>query len=213
MTPWEIRGRELVNCNCNYGCPCQFNAPPTHGHCEAVGALLIEQGHFGDVSLDGTRIAFVFQWPGAIHEGQGQCLPIVDESASEEQRQALLTLMSGEESDPFATMFSVYASTMETVHDPVFTRIDFDVDPDARTGHIRVADLIDTTAEPIRNPVSGEPARARIDLPEGFEYEVAEMASASSTVQGPIPLELKDSYGQLAHLHLNNHGPIRHKAV
>lgn len=213
MTPWEIRGRELVNCNCNYGCPCQFNAPPTHGHCEAVGAMLIEKGHFGDVSLDGTRIAFVFQWPGAIHEGQGQCLPIVDESASEEQRQALLTLMSGEESDPFATMFSVYASTMETVHDPVFTAIDFDVDPDARTGHIKVADLINTTAEPIRNPVNGEPTRARINLPEGFEYEVAEMASASSTVQGPIPLELKDSYGQLAHLHLNNHGPVRHKAA
>lgn len=209
MTPWEIHGRELVNCNCAYGCPCQFNARPTHGHCEAAGAIDIEKGHFGNVSLDGTRIAFVFQWPGAVHEGKGKCLPIVDESANEAQRNALLTLMSGQESDPFATMFNVYASTMETIHDPVFAKIDFELDVEERTGRIRVDGYIDTTAEPIRNPVSGEPSRSRIDLPNGFEYAIAEMANASSIVRGPIPLDLKDSYGQLAHLHLNNHGPIR----
>lgn len=209
MVPWEIQGRELVNCNCNYGCPCQFNARPTHGHCEAAGAILIEKGHFGDTRLDGLKIAFVFQWPGAVHEGRGQCLPIVDENADEQQRNALLTLMSGEESEPFATMFSVYSSTMETVHPPVFTTIDFDLDVEARTGRIRIDGLIDTVAAPIRNPVTGEPSRSRIDLPNGFEYELAEMASASSAVTGPIPLELKDSYGQLAYLHLNNHGPIR----
>ena len=26
---WHIKGRQFGNCNCNYGCPCQFNAPPT----------------------------------------------------------------------------------------------------------------------------------------------------------------------------------------
>lgn len=213
MTPWEIQGREIVNCNCAYGCPCQFNARPTHGHCEAAGAILIEKGHFGDVRLDGLKIAFVLQWPGAIHEGRGKCLPIVDENADEDQRNALLKVMSGEETDPFATMFNVYASTMETVHEPVFTKIDFDVDIEARTGHIRIKDLIDTSVEPIRNPVTGEPSRSRIDLPAGFEYELAEMANASSTVRGPIPLDLKDSYGQLDHLHLNNHGPVRHRAA
>lgn len=211
MIAWEIQGREIVNCNCAYGCPCQFNALPTHGHCEAAGAIAIDKGRFGDVPLDGTRIAFVFKWPGAVHEGRGQCLPIVDERASEQQRNALLRLMSGEESDPFATMFSVYSSTCETVHDPVFARIDFDVNIEGRTGHIRIKDLLETSVEPVRNQVSGEPARARIDLPAGFEYELAEVASASSKVGGPIPLELKDSYGQLARLHLNNHGPIRQR--
>lgn len=211
MIAWEIEGREIVNCNCDYGCPCQFNALPTHGHCEAAGAIGIDKGHFGNISLEGTKIAFVFQWPGAIHEGRGKCLPIVDASASEEQRNALLKLMSGEESDPFATMFSVYSSTLETVHEPVFTNIDFQVDIEGRTGHIQIQDLVKTSVEPIRNRTSGEPVRARIELPGGFEYELAEMASASSRVGGPIPFELKDSYGQLAHLHLNNHGPIRHR--
>jgi len=60
MIPWEIQAREFVNCNCGYACPCQFNDLPTHGHCEAAGAIAIDKGYFGDVSLDDTKIAFVF---------------------------------------------------------------------------------------------------------------------------------------------------------
>ena len=36
MTPWEIHAIEVSNCNCAYGCPCQFNALPTTGTCEAA---------------------------------------------------------------------------------------------------------------------------------------------------------------------------------
>ena len=69
MTPWEIQGTELMNCNCSYGCPCQFNALPTHGHCAAMGAIEIDSGHYGDVVLDGVRIAVVFEWPGPSTRG------------------------------------------------------------------------------------------------------------------------------------------------
>ena len=44
MTPWEIKGRELVNCSCEYGCNCQFNALPDKGHCHAVAGIQIDQG-------------------------------------------------------------------------------------------------------------------------------------------------------------------------
>jgi hypothetical protein len=67
MTPWEIRTIEFANCNCAYGCPCQFNAYPTYGHCEAVVCNEITEGHYGDVKLDGLRFGGVFQWPKAIH--------------------------------------------------------------------------------------------------------------------------------------------------
>ena len=46
-TNWTIHGREFVNCNCSYGCPCQFNGLPTYGHCQAVAGMEIEQGHHG----------------------------------------------------------------------------------------------------------------------------------------------------------------------
>ena len=81
MTPWEIKAREFANCNCAYGCPCQFNALPTKGFCEAAVAMEIDEGHYGDVKLDGLRMGGIFQWPGAVHEGRGKCQPFVDERA------------------------------------------------------------------------------------------------------------------------------------
>jgi hypothetical protein len=76
-----------------------------------------------------------------------------------------------------------------------------------------VPDLVETSGEPIKNPVTGKEHRARIDLPHGFEYEVAEIGSASTTTKGKVKLDLKSSYGQFAHIHLNNHGVVRHRAA
>ena len=213
MTSWEIQGSELINCNCAYGCPCQFNARPTHGFCEAMGAIAIDKGHYGDVRLDGMKIGVVFQWPGAIHEGKGKCQPIVDVKASVQQREALLKIMSGQDTEPFATMFAVFATTVENVFDPIFTTIEYAVDVDARRGKVRAEGVFELEGEPIRNPVTGQEHRARIDLPHGFEYELAEVGSASSRCRGNVAFELKDTYAQFARLHLNNKGPVRHRAA
>jgi len=162
MTPWDIQGTELINCNCSYGCPCQFNALPTKGFCEAMGAISIEKGHFGEVPLDGLKIGVVFSWPGPIHEGKGKCQPIVDTNASAQQREALLKIMSGQETEPFATMFAVYASTMETVYEPIFTKIDYDVNVEGRRGEVHIQDVFDLVAEPSR---SATPSPARNTVP------------------------------------------------
>src|SRR4051794_19823535 len=44
---WRLSGIELLTCNCDYGCPCQFNALPTQGDCRAAMACRIDKGHFG----------------------------------------------------------------------------------------------------------------------------------------------------------------------
>jgi hypothetical protein len=213
MTPWEFQGREIVNCTCEYGCNCQFNALPDKGHCHAVAGILIERGHFGEVPLDGLRIAAIFKWPGAIHEGNGEAMAFVDQHASEAQREALLKIMTGQDTEPFATMFAVYASTVTTMHPPVFTDIDLDIDVDARTARLAIDGYIETTGRPIRNMVSGAESRAQIVLPDGFEYELAEIGSASSRTTGPVVVQIDEKYGQFARLHLNNRGVVRKPAV
>lgn len=209
MTAWEIKGRELVNCSCEYGCNCQFNALPDKGHCHAVAGIQIEQGHHGDTRLDGLRIAAIFKWPGPIHEGNGEAIAFVDAKADAKQREALLKIMTGQDTDPFATMFAVYASTVTRMNDPVFTDIDLHIDVDARKARIFVKDYIDTVGTPILNKVTGAESRAQIVLPEGFEYTVAEIGSATSRTTGPLEVSLTDTYGQFARLHLNNHGVVR----
>lgn len=209
MTSWEIKGCELVNCTCEYGCNCQFNALPDKGHCHAVAGIQIDEGHHGETRLDGLRVAAIFKWPGPIHEGDGEAIAFVDQAADEAQRDALLKIMTGQDTDPFATMFAVYASTVTTMHEPVFTNIELAIDVDGRTGRLFIEDYVEMVGEPIRNAVSGEELRAQIVLPNGFEYQVAEIGSASSSSTGAVRVEMKDSYGQFAQLHLNNHGVVR----
>jgi len=209
MVYWRLTGRELANCNCEYGCNCQFGGLPDKGKCQAVFAMDIEKGHHGDTDLSGLRIAGVFRWPGPIHEGHGEACAFVDERASEKQRNALLTIMTGGDTDPMATVFAVFASTVETMLEPVFAPIDFAVDVEERTARLRIDGHVETDARPIANPVNGAPVRAQIWLPDGFEYEVAEVGSGSSRSIAPIALEHSDSYSQFAHLDLDSHGIVR----
>jgi hypothetical protein len=208
-TTWEIEARELANCNCAYGCPCQFNALPTHGNCQAVIGYQIDKGHYGDVRLDGLRAALIASWPGPIHEGKGTMQVIVDEGADQRQREALRKIIHGEDTAEMATMWWVYSAMSPKKLATLYKRIDFEVDIEKRTGRMSIPGIAEMSAEPIRNPVTGAEHRARINLPHGFEYTIAEMGSASSSVQGPLAMEMKKSYGQFAEMHLSSSGVIR----
>ena len=150
---WRIKGPQLSTCNCNVGCPCQFNALPTHGDCRAAVAMRIDEGHFGDVPLAGLHWVALVAWPGPIHEGNCECLSVVEERADERQREALLTILSGQETAPGATFFNVFATTFTIVHPPQFRPIAFSADIDARVGHVTIPGLAEASTEPIRNPV------------------------------------------------------------
>lgn len=207
-TSWFIKGREFVHCNCAYGCPCQFNALPTHGHCQAVAAVEIVEGRHGDTDLAGSRIAMIVKWPGPIHEGRGEVVPIVDESASAAQREALLRIMSGLDTVPGATFFQVFSTTFEKVHDPVFAPIELSLDIDGRRARLGVPGWIDARGEPLVNPVTGEEHRARINLPHGFEYETCEVGRGWASTQGPVDVQLRDSHAQFAPLHMTETGVV-----
>ncbi len=203
---WRMRGPELANCNCDWGCPCQFNALPTRGDCRAMTAMRVDQGHFGDVDLSGTSWAGMFAWPAAIHEGNGEAFVVIDKQASEAQRAALLTILSGGETDPGATIFNVFATVIDKIHPPAFLPIAMEIDIDARTGSLHIPGIIDTRAEPIRNPVTGAQHRAQVVLPHGFEYIRAEFASGDTTAHGPVALDWTKRHAHFAMLDLSTHG-------
>jgi len=196
---WIIKGPKIASCNCDYGCPCEFNAPPTNDVCEGLEAMWIDDGYFGDIPLDGLAFAAAYRWPGPVHEGGGIVQGFIDERAEAEQRQALLRILGGEEQEP-TTAFNIYGSTIETEYDPVFAPITFRFDMHGRTGGFSVPGHLDMTLEPIRNPVTGSPHRAIIRLPEGFEFREAEMASGSFTGSGEIRFEKSGGYGFLTYV-------------
>jgi hypothetical protein len=206
---WRVKATELINCNCAYGCPCQFNALPTHGDCRAACGYEIEEGHFGAVRLDGLRAALLFSWPGPIHEGNGTMQAIIDERADAAQRDALLKILTGQETDEMATGWWVFSAMSPNKLDPLFRPIEYEINIDARRGRLRVPGIVETVGKPIRNPATGAEHRVRIDLPHGFEFRIAEMGSGTTKATAAIALPgIENTHIHFAHLHLSNKGVI-----
>lgn len=208
FTEWMIRGPEITSCSCAYGCPCQFNALPTDGNCRAAVGMQIEKGHYGKVKLDGLRWAATVAWPGPIHMGHGEIQPIVDERATPEQREALLKIMSGQDTEPGATFFNVFVSMCDTVHEPMFKSIEFASDMKSCIGHVTVPGVLELKTEAIRNPVTGKAHHAKVSLRDGFEYTEAEYASGTIKSKAPIPLDTSGKHAHLAMLHLTGQGVV-----
>jgi hypothetical protein len=208
MISWEIQGRQVDTCNCDAGCPCQFNSLPTRGNCEAVVGMQIDTGHFGDVKLDGVKAVVVLSWPGAIHHGNGRAQIIIDEAASPAQRDAMLKILGGEETEPGATVFNVFASTFTEVLEPLSKPVSFEFDMDRRKARVVVQGLVESTAYPILNPVTGAEHQARINLPNGFEYRTAEVGRAAVKTSGAIEMSFTDRHALFCRIHMTQSGVV-----
>ncbi|QTP55601.1 DUF1326 domain-containing protein [Billgrantia sulfidoxydans] len=196
---WRLEGRWLKNCSCAYGCPCDFNAPPTHGECRGFLGMLIDDGFFEETRLDGLGFFVVVHFPGPLHEGNGEAQPIIDERATAEQREALFTIMSGEHSDE-GTLFHIFNLIVTRMHDPIFAPIAFEFDQEARRARLGVPGVLESAVEPIKNPVTGAPHRIRVVMPEGFEHIEGEIASASIESHGAIDFSTHGSHSTLAYV-------------
>lgn len=174
-TPWNFEADYLQACNCDYGCPCEFSAPPTLGYCEGVGAWRIHRGRFGTVKLDGLALAFAARWPGQIHEGNGTLQLFFDERADAPQRDALFQICSGQHG---GQPFEIIVTTFSRVLDPLYVPIRFDLR--GRNGRVRVGDAAEIALAPIRNPVTGEPESMRVEHATGFIFKSAEVLAAET---------------------------------
>ena len=141
--------------------------------------MVIDEGKHGDTDLVGPEDRGGVQLARARStRARANASPSSTSAPSEAQRNALLTIMTGGDTDPFATVFAVFASTIETMHEPLFVPIEFEVDVEGRKARLRIAGHVEMDGEPIASPVNGAQVRAQIHLPDGFEYEMAEIGSA-----------------------------------
>ena len=169
---WKIKADYVETCNCDYGCPCNFNGFPTHGFCRGLILYHIQSGSYGDVNLDGLDVVFAGSWPKAIHEGNGTSQLFITKKANESQRSAIVNIFSGKANGegPFALL----AGTMKYFLDPQF--VDINVKIDGKRSSFSVPDILDVQVEGFKNPVTGEEQDTRIELPKGFIWKIAEAA-------------------------------------
>lgn len=194
---WLIEGQYIEYCNCDLGCPCETMADPTFGHCTGLVGFKIDKGHCDDVPLDGLTILATFFFPRAIHHGQGVMHPIIDEKASDAQRDAIFYIMSGEDQQ-VGTMFQIFSIIVETIKDPLFAPITFEWDLDRRAARIEVEDTVRAHSEPIRNPVTDAEHRMITVLPNGWVFHEAENVAGFAKGTGPIRFDLNRRHSSMA---------------
>jgi hypothetical protein len=210
---WKVHAYFLDACNCDYGCPCQFNAKPTHGNCEGVAGYHIVTGSYGtSVKLDGLNMALIASWPGPIHEGRGKASFYIDNRTDEKQFEALSNIITGRAG---GGPFVVYASTIEEIQEPKRASVKFQTkdtrsrvsvfwtreDKKRRNKREQSQDVIaEAWLEPIRNPVTGKAHRAIIELPEGFESSRMDQASMKTLVanDGYLNFRYEGTYGSFS---------------
>jgi len=119
--------------------------------------------------------------------------------------------MSGEETEPGATIFNVFAATYSKVHTPMFKPITVEADLTARTGRFDVDGIVESRIEPIKNPLTGSIMHAKVSLPDGFEWEEAELGSSKvrTMTSSPIPLAWEGRHGHIARLNMTGQGVVR----
>ena len=199
---WKVHAYFLDACNCDWGCPCQFNAKPTHGNCEGIAGYHVITGSYGTkVKLDGLNMALIASWPGPLHEGRGKASYYIDNRADERQFEALSNIITGRaQGGPFA----VYASIIEEIQEPKKASVKFQTEDIRSRVSVRGEDskniIAEAWLEPIRNPVTGKVYRAIIEIPEGFESTRMDQASMKTLVanDGYLSFRYEGTYGSFS---------------
>lgn len=168
---WQLSGKVLIACNCDWGCPCNVNAPPTYGDCEGGWIWSIEKGNIDGLKVNARAVALFADWPSAIHEGGGQATAYIDDGAEDGQVEALTRVLRGEVGGPW----SIFINTYE-LEGPHSAHFELNMADHASTASIEgVAEL---ELEPIRNPVSGAETHPEMVLPEGMLLKRAGLAAS-----------------------------------
>ncbi|MGH3134194.1 MAG: DUF1326 domain-containing protein [Gaiellaceae bacterium] len=190
--PWTMSGTVLISCNCAYGCPCNFNALPTTGKCEGEWTWHIEYGAYGDTDLGGVTFTLAVNWPGAIHEGNGEGLLLVDERASDAQREAVHTLVKGDAGGPWG----ILGWTWPSLRGP--EAVTYELELNGIYSRVRAGDEFELVLEPIRNPVTGAEVTPGAVLPQGIVFKKGDFASSKRYRVGSLEIDYTGTYAAVA---------------
>ena len=198
---WSWEADYLQACSCDYGCPCEFEAPPTRGFCEGAGVWHINKGNYGDVKLDGLNVGFIVRFPEAMHKGNGTLGVFIDERADAKQREAIVAIGSGSVG---GLPFEIFPHIVTNFLEPQFLPITFNLD--GRNSTAKVGDAIDIAMEPVKNPVTGEPEQVAVEHGTGFIFKRGEVVSTKTqkVKTAGLSFEWPDKAGFVAKISYGN---------
>jgi hypothetical protein len=194
-TSHHLKGVLLGSCSCDWGCPCNFEAPPTRGFCEGGYIWHLQQGVYGQVTLDGLSVALYARAPGPVHLGDLTTLYLVDERATPHQREAIEEMVTGNPVVPF----SIFAAL--TSHSLGIRHVPFVLDLQGTQSRAKIGNAVELQLMPMANPVTGEEEPATLNKPRGFTSQQQELCATSTfrLTTDALSYDHSGKYGEFCH--------------
>jgi hypothetical protein len=193
---WRFRGQYLKNCSCKAFCTCDADGDPApNDFCEGVIAWHVDEGEFEGTSLNGLNFAASFHFPGPLYAGNGRAEAFIDERANEAQRNAIVSILSGQAGGAW---FEVVASLLTDFIGVQFVPFDWEFDLKRRHAHVRVPGQFEMTNSPIKIRPTEDELHMQVRLPNGMEYKEMEVAQVTMRSSGAIKFDWKNTSGGMA---------------
>ncbi|MBI3797575.1 MAG: DUF1326 domain-containing protein [Deltaproteobacteria bacterium] len=177
---WTIAGEYFESCNCDLICACLVQASTPRDRCDAALAFHINNGTYGQISLNGLNAVLVvsFPGPGKMRNGNWTAAVYVDEKGSAAQQDALGNIFSGKAG---GTPGAIFAGLVTKFLGVKPTPIAFEVNGNDRRLTIPNILEIDISAitgrdgnEPIWATNAAHPVSPKLALAQSRAYKYAD---------------------------------------
>jgi hypothetical protein len=169
---FSLKGTLLGARNCDWGCPCSFESPPTYGKCEGGYTWHVDSGSYQGTDLSGSNFSFFGHFPGAPHEGNGTALWVIDDSTPQERRPVIEAMI--QEASPMSIFFSLTPNFLG------FTYASYDLHLDGIRSRMSINGIAELQLTPMKNPVTGEDELATLTKPTGFTSKIQELCATET---------------------------------
>jgi hypothetical protein len=202
---WTVEADYFTFCNCDWGCPCNFNARPTQGNCHGGGILRIRKGTFGKTKLDGVLFGFFYWFPGLIEKGNGTARGYIDRRATPAQREAMDSILMGKAG---GGLFEVFHGLVAKWLPTMVTGIEF-VQGGEGVARLKIGDVLEAESELLTYP-DGTVIKPTFNLPHGIEFKTGLATNAKRwwVRDGPMLASHENVYGVITTVRFDETGCV-----
>ena len=123
-TTYEVAGRLLEVCTCGVLCPCWVGADPDGGTCDSALAWHVDSGSIQGLDVSDLTIALSVHIPGNVFKGNWRAMVYVDDKATQEQQDALLSVFTGKMGGAIADLAALIGEVVAVERVPITFTVD-----------------------------------------------------------------------------------------
>jgi hypothetical protein len=165
-------------------CGCTFAQPPDDGECDGILAWHVNEGNYGDVTLDGLNVVALSHFEGNIWDGDTKATMgmFMDERADERQREALQIVFGGQ-AGGWPAGFAELIGELRGIE---FAPIDFEIADDLAHWSVEVPGKAKGRAVALAGPTSPEGGRVQLHNAPGAEVGPGQIATWATAEQDEV---------------------------